>query len=79
MAANEFDEMTKPMRMPGRYSSVIRYHAVPSGHRWTTAICGIKPKQRGNGWSEDVGDAVTCPKCLARLARDRLDEGRAAP
>jgi hypothetical protein len=57
----------RPFIIARRYS----YHAVSSGHRWTTAICGIKPKQRGNGWSEDVGDAVTCPRCLARLGRDR--------
>jgi hypothetical protein len=63
------NETTKPMRMTARCSRSIRYHAVSSGHPWTTAICGAKPRQRGNGWSEYVGDAVTCPRCLTKLAR----------
>jgi hypothetical protein len=64
------NETTRPMRMASRCPiGRERFHAVSSGHPWTTAICGVKPRQRGNGWSKYVGDGVTCPRCLAKLAR----------
>lgn len=45
-------------------------HAVPVGAGlFGAALCGAKPGKRGNGWSEYTADAVTCPKCLAKLAK----------
>lgn len=51
-----------------------RYHAVPGvvtwgGGDWTAALCGYVPGRRSNGWSDYQGQEVTCPKCLAKLAK----------
>ncbi len=46
------------------------YHAVPTGPEPTfeRAVCGAKPGRLSAGWS-DVGEAVTCPRCLRALER----------
>jgi len=44
-------------------------HAVAGDSWYETALCGAKPGKRSNGWSEYRPEAVTCPKCLARLAK----------
>lgn len=42
------------------------FHAVPStGYR---AVCGTEPGDRSD-WSNYPGQAVTCPRCLAKLQR----------
>lgn len=41
-------------------------HAVEGGHAWS-ALCGKQPRGRSAGWSSWPSEAVTCPKCLARL------------
>jgi hypothetical protein len=33
------------------------------------AVCGAAPGKRSNGWSGWHAPAVTCPKCLAKLAQ----------
>lgn len=71
------------LRMTGRCRSAdgstpeaggSHYHAVPiarvsGGGSWAKALCGKTPGRRGNGWSDYPGTQVTCPKCLARLAK----------
>jgi hypothetical protein len=66
---------TAILRMTGRCrsggdSTGTRYHAVPDGRpeSWQLALCGAKPGERSNGWSTRIGDAVTCPRCLKRMA-----------
>lgn len=49
------------------------YHAVPTpnlttGHVGGRALCGAEPG-RLSGWSWQVGEKVTCPRCLKRLAK----------
>jgi len=47
-------------------------HAVPGDSWWETALCGAHPGRLSNGWSDNYHpDAVTCPKCLARLAKQQ--------
>lgn len=68
-----------PMYMTGRCRSGSdqtgqRAHAVPgtldaNAWGWTRAVCGAKPGARGNGWSPYAARAVTCPRCLAALAK----------
>jgi hypothetical protein len=42
-------------------------HAVaPNRH---AAVCGTAPGDRSAGWSEYPSLAVTCPKCLKKIAR----------
>src|SRR3978361_1468119 len=62
-------ETTLPMRLTGQYFRVVSFHAVPPGALWATAICGIKPERQGKGWAAYVCDAVTCSRCLKKLAR----------
>lgn len=45
----------------------ILYHAVPLGS--LRALCRAKPGRRSAGWSSYHGEEVTCPKCIAALAR----------
>lgn len=62
-----------------RDRSGTNLHAVPisdgmltglgSGGSWDKALCGYKPGARGNGWSSFVGNAVTCPRCAAKIAK----------
>ena len=42
------------------------YHAVIADDR---AMCGAKPGRRSVGWSSYRVDAVTCPRCLKKLAK----------
>lgn len=43
----------------------------PAGD-WGTALCGARPgRLSGAGFGEPTGSAVTCPKCLARIAKPR--------
>lgn len=64
------------LRMTGRCANGAerdkgsRWHAVPAGHPWIKAVCGAQPGQRGNGWSDYPGDAVTCPRCLKVTSRN---------
>ncbi len=47
-----------------------RFHAVPVGGSYhVKACCGAKPGRRSVGWSEHVGSAVTCPRCLQKLLK----------
>jgi hypothetical protein len=48
----------------------VRWHAVPGTSEWDTSLCGYVPGRRSNGWSDYPGTEVTCPKCLARLAKE---------
>lgn len=43
------------------------FHAVPTISN--TALCGAKPGRHSAGWSETVGQDITCPKCLRKLQR----------
>ena len=45
----------------------VRYHAV-SKTAWA-ALCGAAPGRHSAGWSEHLGDVVTCPRCLSKLAK----------
>lgn len=63
----------KPRQMTGRcFNGAERdrgrlYHAVALDSRpWDAALCGAKPGMRGNGWSDYIGEAVTCPRCLRK-------------
>jgi hypothetical protein len=40
------------------------YHAKPCGS--FAALCGTTP---GMDWAYEEGDAVTCPRCLKKLAK----------
>jgi hypothetical protein len=48
-----------------------RYHAVPlMGDDYTSrALCGAKPGRRSAGWQDPSAHPVTCPRCLARIAK----------
>lgn len=46
-----------------------RYHAVPGTSGWDRSLCGYVPGRRSNGWSDYEGTEVTCPRCLAKLAK----------
>lgn len=67
-----------PLRMTGRCLSGaeadggVLQHAVVRSRRgsWGMAVCGAKPGDRGNGWSEQIGSAVTCARCLRKIDRD---------
>lgn len=41
-----------------------RWHALPGVS--SRALCGARTN---SFWSDEVGAAVTCPRCLARLAK----------
>lgn len=62
----------QPKSMSGRCANGAErdagklYHAV-EGAGWGKALCGAKPGLRGNGWSEHLGEKVTCPRCLKKL------------
>jgi len=43
-----------------------RYHAVEFDSN--RAMCGTKPGRRSVGWTREYKD-VTCPRCIARLAK----------
>lgn len=43
------------------------FHAVKN-ESWV-AICGAQPGRRSAGWSQHIGDVVTCSRCLARLRK----------
>jgi len=45
------------------------YHAVPDHDPWAKALCGTKPGDRGNGWSEYAGESVTCKRCIKKQER----------
>jgi hypothetical protein len=70
--------MIRKLRLAGRCANGNerdggkQFHAVewPKGR----ALCGAKPG-RLSSWSEHNGDAVTCPRCVARLQT----QGVAAP
>jgi hypothetical protein len=77
LLASTDDRNIWPRKMTGRCATGAArdkgqlYHAVSSRAfpSYGTALCGAKPGQRGNGWSDHIGDAVTCPRCLAKMAR----------
>jgi hypothetical protein len=53
-----------------------RVHAVPTsdallqnGYCLTRAACGAKPGPRSVGWSLRAGSTVSCPRCIAALAK----------
>ncbi len=41
------------------------------GEGFKPSFCGLKPGQKGNGWSVHSGNKVNCQKCLFRLAKLR--------
>jgi hypothetical protein len=42
-------------------------------HAFSTALCGARPgRTSGAGFGEASGAAVTCPRCLARIAKPRV-------
>lgn len=49
------------------------WHAVPA--RAWKALCGAEPGRRSAGWSQRVGDAVTCPRCARKLAAPSASRG----
>jgi hypothetical protein len=48
-------------------------HAIIAEHEpaygFDKAVCGVQPGRRGIGWSGWEAPQVTCPKCLAKLAK----------
>lgn len=53
-----------------------RIHAVPAsddllrnGYCITRAACGARPGPRSVGWSMRAGFDVSCPRCLAAIAK----------
>lgn len=50
------------------------WHAVDGRPAWQPAACGAQPGRRGNGWSEQAGERVTCPRCARRLERARVQQ-----
>ena len=42
-------------------------HAVPTTSEWDTALCGVRPGLRSNGWSSWPAPSVTCPECIKKL------------
>ena len=59
-----FVALRKGGRMPNGQAPV--FHAVTPHCR--PALCAAEPGA-GSRWAEPPGDKVTCPVCLARLAR----------
>jgi hypothetical protein len=55
----------------GRIVHAIRSAGFPG---WRPALCGAKPGDRGNGWSEhppiETPGPPTCPRCRKRLERE---------
>lgn len=48
------------------------WHAVDTDREFpnfATAVCGAKPGRRSNGWSDALGTAVTCPRCIKKLVK----------
>jgi hypothetical protein len=45
-------------------------HIAPRSQPAAMTVRGAKPGKRSNGWSEYHPAAVTCPKCLAKLAKE---------
>lgn len=66
-------KMTGRCRSGGEGDKGALYHSVPPGTGWQRALCGAKPGDRGNGWSEHPGDRVTCPRCLPKMTRPYAD------
>ena len=60
----------EPLRMAGN----PHYHAVLPGMGWQAAMCKAVPRGHTGGWSLEMGDHVTCPKCLAALAAVAMRE-----
>lgn len=53
----------------------IRYHAVPFGS--IKALCGAKPRgRRSVGWSFYHGEHVTCPRCVERIEKRKMEHGK---
>ena len=50
------------------------YHAVPASS--CRALCGTQPGDRSD-WSSYTGDAVTCPRCVTKLAKLQVAEASA--
>ena len=45
------------------------YHATDSGaYSHGAALCKVAPGRRSAGWSSNAGEAVTCSRCIKRLA-----------
>jgi hypothetical protein len=71
--------MIRILRMTGRCANGNerdggkQYHAVDQSGV-SRELCGAEPG-RLSSWSDDVGAAVTCPRCLARLQK----QAQAAP
>jgi len=74
-----------PRRLTGRClngaerDGGTRYHAVDESagfSEWGVAICGAKPGLRGNGFSYYEGEKVTCPRCLKRLSKLGVLDGK---
>ena len=68
----EWSQHYQVMSLAGRCSNGAeldhgtKYHAVEfCNHR---AFCGAKPGKRSVGWSREFKE-VSCPRCLAKLAR----------
>ena len=61
----------EPRRLAGRCSNGAErdggelYHAVVQGA--SRALCNAYPGRQSAGWSEHIGDAVNCPRCLAKI------------
>lgn len=62
----------EPRKLAGRCANGaerdrgVIYHAVERG-QWA-ALCGREPGRTSAGWSDWKGSAVTCPRCLKKLA-----------
>jgi hypothetical protein len=55
--------MAGPCRDGWERNGGTRWHALASGK----AICGARCK---SFWSDEAGKAVTCPRCLRKLAKE---------
>ena len=69
----EWEQHYQVMSLAGRCANGseldhgTRYHAVELDR--TSAFCGAKPGRRSVGWTRELNKEVTCPRCIARLAK----------
>ena len=45
-----------------------KWHAIPQAAEFGTALCGATPGRLSAGWYENPAEAITCARCLRRLA-----------
>lgn len=71
------DEQLYYLRMSGRCASGFErdsgrvVHAIRSAGfpGWRPALCGARPGRKGNGWSDGMQPAPTCPRCIKKVEK----------